>query len=233
MTSTLPAGFEAVPVTDKKTGEMHQYVALSTPEGVAALAQMSVLEVHPWGSKAADLERPDRLVVDLDPDEALGWEVLTGAAAAVRKELKALGLESFLKTTGGKGLHVVIPIAAQMAYPDIKQWCHGFVQRMERANPKLYLTVMTKAARKGKIYLDYLRNERGATAVAPYSPRARAGVGVAVPLEWKELELAARPDFRVGNFADWSGRLRKDPWVKMLEMPQEISAAARKACGVK
>ncbi len=233
VTTTLPPGFESVPVPDKKTGEMHQYVSLSTTQAIAAMAQMSVLEVHPWGSLAADLERPDRLVIDLDPDESLSWQVLTGAAEDVRKRLKTLGLESFLKTTGGKGLHVVIPIEPDMAYPEIKQWCHGFALSMERANPRLYLTNMSKAARPGKIYLDYLRNERGATAVAPYSPRARAGVGVAVPIAWSELKLPKRPDFRIENFAEWQPRLKKDPWEKMLTLSQAISPEAKRACGIK
>ena len=104
---------------------------------------------------------------------------------------------------------------------------------MERANPKLYLTNMSKAARPGKIYLDYLRNERGATAVAPYSPRARENVGVAVPLAWSELKLPERLDFRIANFADWRARLKKDPWGKMLTIKQSISAEAKKACGVR
>jgi bifunctional non-homologous end joining protein LigD len=138
-----------------------------------------------------------------------------------------------LKTTGGKGLHVVIPIAPQLAWPEIKLWCHGFVKLMERDNPSLYLSKMTKAARKGKIYLDYLRNERGATAVAPYSPRARPDPGVAVPLEWKELGTPERPNFRISNFAEWSHRLRRDPWEKMKTLPQPISAEARQACGLR
>jgi bifunctional non-homologous end joining protein LigD len=233
VTSALPKGFEAVEVPDKKTGKVDQYVSLATPEAIASLAQMSVLEVHPWGSLASDLEHPDRLVIDLDPDEALPWPVLASAATDVRARLKALGLESFLKTTGGKGLHVVIPIAPQLAWPEIKLWCHGFVKLMERDNPSLYLSKMTKAARKGKIYLDYLRNERGATAVAPYSPRARPDPGVAVPLEWKELGTPERPNFRISNFAEWSHRLRRDPWEKMKTLPQPISAEARQACGLR
>ena len=239
VTSTLPPGFDSVPVPDKKTGEIHQYVTLATPEAVASLAQMSVLEVHPWGSLAGSpehpdsLEHPDRLVIDLDPDESLPWSTLTAAAAEVRALLKKFKLESFLKTTGGKGLHVVLPILPELAYPEIKQWCHGFVTLLERANPSLYLTKMTKAARTNKIYLDYLRNERGATAVAPYSPRARANVGVAVPLEWSELDLPTRPDFRVGNFATWQHRLHKDPWAKMLTLTQPITPEARRACGLR
>ena len=233
VTSTLPPGFDSIDVPDKKTGAIEPYVALHTPEAIASLAQMSVLEVHPWGSTAADLEHPDRLVIDLDPDESLPWATLTAAAAEVRALLKTLHLESFLKTTGGKGLHVVIPIAPELAYPEIKQWCHGFVTLMERARPALYLTKMTKAARTNKIYLDYLRNERGATAVAPYSPRARAHAPVAVPLEWSELDLPTRPDFRIANFADWSHRLKHDPWAKLLTLTQPITPEARRACGLR
>ncbi len=233
VSSTLPPGFDSVPVPDKKTGEIHQYVALSTPEAIASLAQMSVLEVHPWGSLAADLERPDRLVIDLDPDESLPWETLTGAALDVRKHLKMLGLESWVKTTGGKGLHVVLPIQPEMAWPEVKLFCHSFVKLVERGNPKLYLTVMSKAARTGRIYLDYLRNERGATAVAPYSPRARPNVGCAVPLAWSELKSESRPIFNIGNFPEWRARLKKDPWSKLLGSSQPITAEARRALGLK
>ncbi len=224
--SMLPPGFDAVDVPDKKTGKVEKYIALHTREAIAALAQIAVLEVHPWGSLAANLEKPDRLAIDLDPDEALKWTTLAEAATDVRKQFKKLGLEAFLKTTGGKGLHVVVPIEPQMEWPAIKEFCHNFVLQMEAANPELYLTKMTKAARVGKIYLDYLRNERGATAVAPWSPRARLGVGVAVPLKWSELELPERPKFAIANFSEWRERLSKDPWAKVASTNQRIPATA-------
>ena len=222
VTAMLPKEIETVEVPDKKTGKLEPYITLSTKEVLAGLAQMGVLEVHPWGSRNDDLEHPDRMVIDLDPDEALGWETLTEAAAEVRARLKKLGLESFLKTTGGKGLHVVAPFEPTLEWAAVKDFAHTLVQGMERDRPELYLTKMTKAARKGKIYLDYLRNERGATAVAPYSPRARAGGPVSMPLEWKDLKLKERPVFRVAEFADWRERLKSDPWKTMLGMKQTI-----------
>ncbi len=222
ITPTLPAGVLSIDVPDKKTGKPEPYVTLNTPEALAGLAQMSVLEIHPWGSRNDSLEAPDRLIFDLDPDESLSWPTLTQAAQDVRKRLKSIGLESWVKTTGGKGLHVVLPIEPTQEWPEIKQWCHTFVLQMERQNPALYLTKMSKAARTGKIYLDYLRNERGATAVAPYSPRARKGMGVAVPLAWTELSNPTRPTFQVANFPDWSARLKKDPWASMPKIKQTL-----------
>ena len=217
----LPPGIGSVDVADKK-GVVEPYITLNTREALAGLAQMGVLEVHPWGSKNKSLEAPDRITIDLDPDESLPWTTLTAAALEVRKRLKSLGLESWVKTTGGKGLHVFFPIAPEHQWPVVKEWAHRFVLAMERESPRLYLTKMTKAARTGKIYLDYLRNERGATAVAPYSPRARKGVGVAVPLGWSELKAPDRPTFRVANFSDWSGRLKKDPWADLLKATQSL-----------
>ncbi len=231
-TSTLPPGVGSVDVADKN-GKIEPYITLSTAEALAGLAQMGVLEVHPWGSKNENLEHPDRLIFDLDPDEALGWNVLTEAAAEVRKRLKAIGLESFLKTTGGKGLHVVAPIVPELGWSTLKEFAHGFVSAMEKLHPELYLTKMTKAARKGKIYLDYLRNERGATSVAPFSPRARTGGPVSLPLKWSELKLSERPVFRVAEFGKWKGRLKTDPWKAMVEMNQHIAAEALASVGMK
>jgi bifunctional non-homologous end joining protein LigD len=201
------------------------YITLDTPEALVGLAQMGVLEVHPWGSRNEDLEHPDRIIFDLDPDESLPWTTLCAAAAEVRRRLKSVGLESFLKLTGGKGLHVVAPMEPTLSWDELKAAAHQFVLSMERDAPKLYLTKMTKAARKEKIYLDYLRNERGATAVAPFSPRARLGAHVSLPLPWSALKETERPVFAVHDFSAWVERLRKDPWKAMLSTRQKLSPA--------
>jgi bifunctional non-homologous end joining protein LigD len=220
--ATLPPGIGSVSVPDKKTGVPEAYITLNTPAALAGLAQLGVLEVHPWGSRNDDLEHPDRIIFDLDPDESLAWPTLTAAAAEVRKRLRKAGLESFLKLTGGKGLHIVAPIAPTLTWTELKEAAHAFVLSMERANPTLYLTKMTKSARAGKIYLDYLRNERGATAVAPYSPRARLGTHVSLPLPWSDLKQTTRPIFSVHDFESWRDRLRTDPWKSMLSTAQRL-----------
>jgi bifunctional non-homologous end joining protein LigD len=215
---------ESVDVPDKKTGKKEPYITLSTPEALAGLAQMGVLEIHPWGSTNKNLERPDIIIFDLDPDEAISWRTLADSAADVREQLKSLGLESFLKTTGGKGLHVVIPIDAKLDWAKVKEFAHDFALAMEQQRPKLYLTKMSKTARKDRIFIDYLRNERGSTAIAPYSPRARAGAAVALPLNWADLKLPKRPVFRVSDFDEWKERLSKDPWKNFLKTRQKLLA---------
>ena len=232
VSTALPKGIGSVEVADKD-GKVEPYITIENAKVLASLAQLGVMEVHPWSSRNGDLEHPDRLIFDLDPDEALAWPVLASAATEVRVRLKKLGLESFVKTTGGKGLHIVAPITPKLAWQTIKEFAHRIVLDMERANPALYLTKMTKAARKGKIYLDYLRNERGATSVAPYSPRARAGAPVSMPLSWAELKLAARPVFRVTESASWSGRLKRDPWKELPGLKQRVTTAALKSVGVR
>jgi bifunctional non-homologous end joining protein LigD len=220
---TLPPDVGAVDVPDKKTGKTEQYITLSTAEALAGLAQMGVLEVHPWGSRNDDLEHPDRIIIDLDPDSAVPWVRLAESAAEVRKQLKKLGLEGFLKSTGGKGLHVVVPIAREYDWSVIKQFAHAFVLQMEKREPALYLTKMSKAERKGRIFLDYLRNERGATAVAAFSPRARAGASVSLPLAWSDLKLPERPVVHAADFEEWKNRLSRDPWKQFFKSPQRIT----------
>jgi bifunctional non-homologous end joining protein LigD len=217
---------DSVPIVAKNGGAPEQYLTLSTAEGLIGLAQMGVLEIHPWGSRNETLERPDRLIIDLDPDEKLSHDRLVASAIEVRDLMKQLGLESFVKTTGGKGIHVVAPVEPNHEWPEFKGFAHNFVLMMERANPKLYLTKMTKSARTGRIFLDYLRNERGATAVAPWSPRARVGVRVAVPLTWAELKGTDPKQFSVSTFSEWKSRLRRDPWSNMGQVRQKLTERA-------
>jgi bifunctional non-homologous end joining protein LigD len=218
----LPKGIGSVDVPDKKTGKPEPYITLDNTEALVGLAQMGVLEVHPWGSRNQDLEHPDRLIFDLDPSETVPWPALCAAAAEVRKRLKRSGLESFLKLTGGKGLHIVAPVEPTLTWAELKSAAHNFVLSMERENTALYLTRMSKSARKDKIYLDYLRNERGATAVAPFSPRARPGAHVSLPLPWTALKEPQLPVFAVHDLADWKQRLRPDPWKAMLSIRQRL-----------
>jgi bifunctional non-homologous end joining protein LigD len=221
-TGMLGANFESVEVVDRKSGKPEPYITLSTPTAIVELAQIGVLEAHPWGSCNDSLEQPDRIIFDLDPDETISWETLATTALEVRRRLKALKLESFVKSTGGKGLHVVVPIRPSRSWPEVKTFAHDFVLAMEKDSPSLFLTKMAKAARKGKIYLDYLRNERGSTAVAPYSPRARAGLPVAIPLSWSELKAPRFPRFTVSEFPQWKNRLARDPWKGMLNLQQSL-----------
>ena len=222
----VPKGISNVPVPNKKNSSVEQYLTFNSVEGLIGMAQMGVLEIHPWGSKNETLEKPDRIIFDMDPDESIDWKTLAATAKEFRARLEALGLQSFLKTTGGKGLHVVAPIKPEYEWPEVKDFTHNVVLGMERKNPALYVTKMTKAIRKNRIYLDYLRNDRGSTAIAPYSTRARSGAPVALPLDWKELNAKTRPAFHVMDFNEWKKRLAKDPWIDMPKVKQRLTAKA-------
>ena len=222
----VAAGIDSVDVPAKKSGATEKYLTVNKKQGLIGLAQMGVLELHPWGSRNDALETPDRFIIDLDPDPSLPWERLVASAIEVRDLMKNLGLETFVKSTGGKGLHVVAPLRPDREWVEIKAFAHNFVLMMEHANPKLYLTKMTKSARTGKIFLDYLRNERGSTAVAAWSPRARAGARVAVPLTWSELKRTDLRQFSVANFEEWKSRLKRDPWLEMDNVKQLLTDRA-------
>jgi len=218
----LPEGVSSILILNRKTGAKEEFLTLNTAEGLVAMAQIGVLEIHPWGSRNEALDKPDRIIFDLDPDDAVQWEALASTALELRARLRKLGLTSFLKTTGGKGLHVVVPIDPDRDWAAIKQFAHHVVLEMEAAKPELYISKMTKAARKNRIYLDYLRNDWESTAVAPWSPRARSGAPVAMPLQWKELAAAKAPAFHVTDFAQWKLRLKSDPWKAMLKTSQRL-----------
>jgi bifunctional non-homologous end joining protein LigD len=219
----LPPGIDSVEIADKKTGKKEPYITLSTPKVLASLAQLGVLEIHPWGSRNDDIEHPDRIIIDLDPDEEIDWKTLAESANSARRLFKKIGLETFLKSTGGKGLHVVAPIVAEHDWPAIKNFAHSFANALEAQSPSLYLTKMSKAARKGRIFIDYLRNERGATAVAAFSPRARAGLPVSMPLAWTELKSTTHPRFTVVEFSSWKSRLARDPWQGFSTVKQKLN----------
>jgi bifunctional non-homologous end joining protein LigD len=215
------------PVEEKRKTEEH--LALYDEQGLLSLVQMGVLEIHVWGSQADEFEKPDRLVFDLDPDDAVTWESLVIAAKEVRLVLQELGLESFLKTTGGKGLHLVVPIQRRTSWEDAKSFCRAVADFLATAAPDRYIATMSKAARKGKIYVDYLRNDRGATAIAAYSTRNRPGAPVSVPIHWRELadEVRGR-HFTIENVPERLKRQKSDPWKDIASTKQSITAAMLK-----
>jgi bifunctional non-homologous end joining protein LigD len=181
--------------------------------GIVGLVQAGVLEIHPWGATLKSIERPDRLIFDFDPGEEVPWSDVLESAREVRERLKQRGLESFPKTTGGKGLHVVVPLAPKAGWNEVKAFAQAVAEDMEAESPGRYLTKAAKAERTGRIFIDYLRNARGATAVAAYSTRARAGAPVSTPLAWDELSDAIRSDgFSVENIPARLRSLRTGPW---------------------
>ena len=184
--------------------------------------QAGVLEVHTRGTTIDDRERADRLVFDLDPGPGTQWRDVAAAAREVRKRLSALKLKSFLKTSGGKGLHVVLPIKPT-PWDEAKDFTHAVAASMAADAPDRYIATATKSGRKGKIFVDYLRNTREATAVAPYSTRARPGAPVSVPIDWSELDaLKGANQYTVQNLMQRLSRLRKDPWANIGRLRQAL-----------
>jgi bifunctional non-homologous end joining protein LigD len=168
-------------------GDEATYFYIDDLAGLMQLVQMNALEFHPWGSTVDDLERPDRIVFDLDPDPGIAWSQVKGAARDVRARLTEIGLESYPKLTGGKGVHVVVPLAPQAEWEAVRAFCEAFAVAMARQQPQRFIATMSKAERKGRIFIDWLRNGRGATAIASWSLRARPGAPAAVPLTWEAL----------------------------------------------
>lgn len=190
-------------------------------QGVVALVQSGVLEMHVWGATLADLGRPDRLIFDFDPGEGVEWPRVIEGALAVRERLKALELESFVKTTGGKGLHVVVPIKPKAAWKDALAFTRDVAEAMAADEPNRYTTTSAKQEREGRIFIDYLRNNREASAIAPYSTRSRPGAPVATPVAWEELSPDLKPNgFTVENLGKRLAALKRDPWAEMSKVDQ-------------
>jgi bifunctional non-homologous end joining protein LigD len=189
--------------------------------GVISLVQAGVLEIHPWGARIDDVDKPDRITMDLDPGEDVAWDQVIAGALDVRERLTAMGLESFVKTTGGKGLHVVVPFVPGPDWDTVKGFARDLAETMEREAPGRYIAKASKTARRGLIYVDYLRNGRGATAIGAYSTRARPGATVSVPLAWTELSPALKPNhFNVLNLPARLRRLGDDPWADIAKIRQ-------------
>ena len=218
-------------VDDPATSEVEQLISIEDLDGLIALAQSAVLEIHPWGSTIDAWEKPDMIIMDLDPGEGVDWQTVIDAAVEVRQRLEDAGLAAFVKTSGGKGLHVVSPLAPKVEWPDIKAFTKGLADAMASDSPDHFVATITKAKRPGKILVDYLRNQRGQTAVAPYSTRARPGAPVSAPLAWDELSPAIGPAyFTVLNMPTRLASLRADPWAdfRKAAKPLEVPAVAKK-----
>jgi bifunctional non-homologous end joining protein LigD len=210
------------------------YMSVSSASALVALVQWGVLELHPWGSRTPRLDRPDRLIFDFDPDDSVAWSDLVDAVGVLRTLLRDLGLSPFLKTTGGKGLHVVVPIRATLDWEDAKGFTKAIADLMAKTFPDRFIAVMSKSRRKDKIFIDYLRNAEGATAIAPYSLRARKNAPVATPIAWEELSRDVRFDhFNLATVPHRLSSLKSDPWAAFadLRQSQTISKAMFKRVG--
>ena len=225
----VPAGVREIVIPEKKGSGT--YLAVDDLTGVIALVQMGVLEIHTWGAHADNPEAPDRLVFDIDPDEGMPWERVCEAVLELRTRLDALGLPAFLKTTGGKGMHVVVPLLRRHGWAVVKAFAHALARSVVQDAPRAYTTNPSKAARRGKVYLDYLRNSRGATAIANYSTRARPGAPVSVPLTWNEL--GTRSDaWRVDNLVQHLAQRPGDPWADYLAARAVITKKMKAIVGL-
>ena len=217
---------------DPKETDAAPMISINDLDGLMGLVQSAVLEIHPWGSTIADWDRPDTIVMDLDPGEDTSWQSVLEAAEEVRQRLEARGLTAFVKTSGGKGLHVVAPLKPKADWPAVRGFTKALADEMASDGPDRYVATITKAKRRGKILIDYLRNQRGATAVAAYSTRARAGAGVSAPLTWDELGPGMRADyFTAMNMPMRLKAMPKDPWegFRGAAAPLEIPRTRRKA----
>ena len=217
----FPKNFKPVRIKEKSGSDTYLYI--EDAAGLVAAVQMGVLELHIWGTHVATLEQPDRIVFDFDPDEALPFSAVRDAATEMRRRLKALGLESFAMASGGKGLHVVVPLTPRHGWDDVKGFAEAMARLLANEDPRRFLAEMSKSRREGKIFIDYLRNGRGATAIAPFSSRARKGAPLAWPVAWSALSrLADAHPVSVETAAAALKRQKSDPWAGYFDVDQVL-----------
>ena len=209
------------------------YLYIDSAKGLFGLVQIGTLEIHDWGVSLAHIDKPDRLVFDLDPDEDLPLPILKAAAAEVREFLADLGLKSFLKSTGGKGLHLVAPVTPKLGWDEVKPFAKAVADALVAARPDRYTANPLKKTRVGKVFVDYLRNQRGGSAIVNYSTRAKEGAPVACPLRWDELKgLKVAAPYTVKTLPARLKALKRDPWEGFFSTRQSITARAKKALGL-
>ncbi len=208
------------------SGAAARYIVPRDALSVLELVQFGAVEFHPWGASAESPDVADRLVFDLDPGPDVAWERVVAAARRVHRQLDRLGLVSFLRTTGGKGLHVVLPLKPATPWPVAKSFAHAFADSLAQAHPLDFVVAAAKAQREGRVYLDYLRNTRGATSVASYSLRSRAGAPAAVPLRWNEPgKLTGGNHYTLRTVPHRLASLRSDPWAGIDTVQQDLQRA--------
>ena len=211
-------------------GRQEDYLMIKDVKGLVTLVQWGTIELHPWGCLADKPDLPDKIIFDLDPDPDVKWQAVIDGALDVKQRMQEFGLETFLKTTGGKGLHVVVPFKREFKWSAIKALARAVAESMEHDHPDRYISKANKAARKGLIFVDYLRNDLTATAVAPYSVRARPGATVATPIAWDELTSDLKPaDFNIRTVPERLKTLKRDPWLDFTKVKQGIPKAILEA----
>ena len=224
----LPEALGTVDIKEA-SGATGVYSVVRDAAGLVSLVQFGVLEVHLWGARADDVDAPDRIIFDLDPAPGVSWARVRAGAERLHDLLNGVDLESWLKTTGGKGLHVALPIARRSSWADVSAFARAVAERLAADEPERYLSKAGKAARAGKIFVDWLRNSRGATAIAPWSTRAREGAPISAPIPWEDLAaLKAADQYTVENVPALVERLRQDPWGGMLRSKQRLTGAMLK-----
>ncbi|MFL6713987.1 MAG: DNA ligase D [Sulfurifustis sp.] len=222
-----------VPIREHNSRSTKTYLAIDTVEGLFALVQMGVLEIHVWNARIDKLEFPDQLVLDLDPDMTLPWTTVIEAATLTRARLESLGLSAFVRTTGGKGVHVVVPLVRRSGWDEVKVFAKAIADDLVRQDAARYTTRLAIAARREKILIDYLRNARGATAIASYSTRARPGATVSVPLSWEELTPDLRPDrYTALTVPTRLQSLERDPWADYNDARSAITVTMQRELGI-